>query len=77
MQPATSPSVPVVSENVIETVSAIYPFDGVEPKHMSFAAGSTIDVLEQQEEWWRGRLKDGTTGWFPKSYVKSSTQTRH
>jgi len=36
---------------------------------MSFAAGSTIDVLEKQEEWWRGKLKDGTTGWFPKSYV--------
>lgn len=73
LQPATSPSIATSpTENVLETVSAVYPFNGVEAKHMSFAAGSTIDVIEKQEEWWRGRLKDGTSGWFPKSYVQSA-----
>ena len=38
---------------------------------MSFAKGSSIDVLEKQDEWWRGRLKDGTSGWFPRNYVQS------
>ena len=61
----------VASQAVLEVVTAAYPFNGVEAKHMSFAAGSTIDVLEKQEEWWRGRLKDGTTGWFPKNYVSA------
>ena len=62
MQPSTSPAMaaPII-ETVIETVSAIYPFNGVETKHMSFAAGSTIEVLEQQDEWWRGRLKVNIT----------------
>ena len=71
LQPSTSPSMAVASQAVVEVVTAAYPFNGVEAKHMSFAAGSTIDVLEKQEEWWRGRLKDGTTGWFPKNYVSA------
>ena len=29
-----------------------------------------FQVLEQQEMKWRGRKMDGSTGWFPKSYVR-------
>lgn len=39
---------------------------------MSFAAGESIEVLEKQEEWWRGRLADGSNGWFPKNYVATT-----
>ena len=39
---------------------------------MSFAAGESIEVLEKQEEWWRGRLSDGSNGWFPKNYVATT-----
>ena len=64
------------NETVLESVVAAYPFSGVEAKHMSFAKGSSIEVLEKQDEWWRGRLKDGTTGWFPKNYVQADAPVK-
>ena len=57
---------------MLETVTAAHPFKSDEAKHMSFAAGESIEVLEKQEEWWRGQLPDGSNGWFPKTYVTSA-----
>lgn len=57
---------------MLETVTAAHPFKSDEAKHMSFAAGESVEVLEKQEEWWRGRLPDGSNGWFPKNYVTNA-----
>ena len=54
----------------IEVVVSQYDFEGVEPKHMSFAAGTTIEVTEKQEDWWQGRTSDGKEGWFPSNRVE-------
>ena len=37
---------------------------------MSFAAGTTIEVTEKQEDWWQGRTSDGKEGWFPSNRVE-------
>uniref|UniRef100_H2TIP0 Intersectin 2b n=1 Tax=Takifugu rubripes TaxID=31033 RepID=H2TIP0_TAKRU len=36
--------------------------------HLNFNKDDVIHVLEQQENWWLGQLKDDQ-GWFPKTYV--------
>uniref|UniRef100_A0AAX7VLF9 Osteoclast-stimulating factor 1 n=1 Tax=Astatotilapia calliptera TaxID=8154 RepID=A0AAX7VLF9_ASTCA len=37
--------------------------------HLNFNKDDVIQVLEQQENWWLGKLND-EQGWFPKTYVK-------
>lgn len=36
--------------------------------HLNFNKDDVIRVLEQQENWWLGELKNDR-GWFPKTYV--------
>ncbi len=37
---------------------------------MTFTAGEFIEVVEQNGDWWRGRITGKKVGWFKLDYVK-------
>ncbi len=50
--------------------TAIYAWRARVDGDLSFAKGDRIEILEREEMRWKGRLGNGQSGWFPKSYVK-------
>ncbi|KAK5876283.1 hypothetical protein CesoFtcFv8_025651 [Champsocephalus esox] len=50
---------------------SLYPFSGDQhPQGLSFHAGDMIEVLQAAPGgWWRGQ-REGSSGWFPSSYVQ-------
>uniref|UniRef100_A0A914IB65 Intersectin-1 n=1 Tax=Globodera rostochiensis TaxID=31243 RepID=A0A914IB65_GLORO len=69
----TSASVESSADDVVLTVGvALYQWKARNDQEMSFGRGDSIEVLEQGEMRWRGRLQNNkqVTGWFPKSYIK-------
>uniref|UniRef100_A0A183CDS0 Intersectin-1 n=1 Tax=Globodera pallida TaxID=36090 RepID=A0A183CDS0_GLOPA len=68
-----SASVESSADDVVLTVGvALYQWKARNDQEMSFGRGDSIEVLEQGEMRWRGRLQNNkqVTGWFPKSYIK-------
>lgn len=59
-------------ENVIAIGTALYQWKSRNETEISFNRNDIIEVLEQGEMRWRGRLKKNPNikGWFPKSYIK-------
>ncbi|XP_075217000.1 dynamin associated protein 160 isoform X2 [Lycorma delicatula] len=55
------------------TVVALFNFQSSLPQQLTFNKGDYIQVSENQDSWWYGTLND-VEGWFPKSYVKLSTE---
>ncbi|XP_018365606.1 PREDICTED: intersectin-1 isoform X10 [Trachymyrmex cornetzi] len=51
-------------------VTTLFPYRPTMEQHLSFEKGETINVSEQQDDWWYGSASTGNNGWFPKSYVK-------
>ncbi|XP_028046441.1 intersectin-1 isoform X3 [Monomorium pharaonis] len=51
-------------------VTTLFPYRPTMEQHLSFEKGETINVSEQQDDWWYGSASTGNKGWFPKSYVK-------
>ncbi|XP_018398638.1 PREDICTED: intersectin-1 isoform X5 [Cyphomyrmex costatus] len=51
-------------------VTTLFPYRPTMEQHLSFEKGETINVSEQQDDWWYGSVSTGNKGWFPKSYVK-------
>lgn len=56
-------------------VRAQYPHTSNDQFELSFNKGDIIAVLTPKEErqdpgWWRGRLRDGSIGWFPSTHVQ-------
>ncbi|XP_018345715.1 PREDICTED: intersectin-2 isoform X4 [Trachymyrmex septentrionalis] len=51
-------------------VTTLFPYRPTMEQHLSFEKGETINVSEQQDDWWYGSVNTGNNGWFPKSYVK-------
>ncbi|XP_011639535.1 intersectin-1 isoform X5 [Pogonomyrmex barbatus] len=51
-------------------VTTLFPYRPTMDQHLSFEKGETINVSEQQDDWWYGSGSTGNKGWFPKSYVK-------
>ncbi|XP_071643999.1 intersectin-1 isoform X4 [Temnothorax longispinosus] len=49
---------------------ALFPYRPTMEQHLTFEKGETINVSEQQDDWWYGSASTGNKGWFPKSYVK-------
>lgn len=47
-----------------------------EPQHdgdLGFSEGEVVAVMEMLDNgWWKGRIGDDRTGWFPGSYVQVS-----
>ncbi|XP_031554337.1 intersectin-1-like isoform X2 [Actinia tenebrosa] len=56
------------------TAVALYAYRGKKDDMLSFAKGDLISITEQQDMWWSGEL-NGKVGWFPKSYVKLTSNT--
>uniref|UniRef100_A0A1B6KVP3 Intersectin-1-like n=1 Tax=Graphocephala atropunctata TaxID=36148 RepID=A0A1B6KVP3_9HEMI len=54
------------------TVVALHPFPASLPGQLPFGKGDIIRVTENQDIWWYGE-NNGEEGWFPKTYVKLST----
>lgn len=59
-------------ETVIVIGTALYQWKARNDLEISFSRNDVIEVLEQAEMRWRGRLqkKPYVKGWFPKSYIK-------
>ncbi|XP_025989410.2 intersectin-1 isoform X4 [Solenopsis invicta] len=57
-------------------VTALFPYRPTMEQHLSFEKGETINVSEQQDDWWYGSASTGNNGWFPKSYVKEVTSNK-
>ena len=55
----------------VEFARALYDFSATNPQHeLSFKKGDIVAILAQpQGEWWRGKLKNGPVGFFPRAYV--------
>ncbi|TMS38368.1 hypothetical protein L596_005109 [Steinernema carpocapsae] len=70
--PENVPSTNGVVKNVIYRATAQYQWKARNADDMTFSKGDEIEILEQQDIKWRGRLASNhsVTGWFPKSYVK-------
>ncbi|XP_071567656.1 intersectin-1 isoform X11 [Temnothorax nylanderi] len=50
--------------------TTLFPYRPTMEQHLTFEKGETINVSEQQDDWWYGSANTGNKGWFPKSYVK-------
>lgn len=55
-------------------VRAVHPYDAQDPQELSFRPDDIVAVLTPAHEratpgWWRGRLRNGTVGWFPSTHV--------
>ncbi|XP_048512969.1 intersectin-2 isoform X5 [Athalia rosae] len=75
--PAVDPIIPTLGLGSVCNLqaTALYQYRPIIQQHLSFNKGDTINVTEQQENWWYGEL-NGAEGWFPKSYIKTITPTR-
>lgn len=59
-------------------VRALYTFPATDPLELSLQPNDIVAVLTkldpatgQESQWWKGRTRDGRTGWFPATYVES------
>lgn len=55
-------------------VKSLYDFTGEVEGDLSFGKGQIIEIVDQSQDWWKGRYKDGKgkekIGSFPKNYVQ-------
>ncbi|KAF8515381.1 SH3 domain-containing protein [Hysterangium stoloniferum] len=55
---------------------AIWAYETQDAGDLSFAAGETIDIVEETNaDWWKGRNARGETGLFPSNYVEKIAAT--
>ena len=61
------------------TVTAIYDYECTRDDDLPLQAGEIVSVLDKSDaDWWKGRLADGRTGFFPSNYVEqASGSDRH
>lgn len=66
-----------IDPNQLTFVKSIHPYHSTQPQELNFNQSEIIAVLspvtqEEREKfgWWRGRLRNGKMGWFPKNYVE-------
>ncbi|EGG00375.1 uncharacterized protein MELLADRAFT_118067 [Melampsora larici-populina 98AG31] len=66
-----------IDPNQLTFVKSIHPYHSNQPEELNFNQSEIIAVISpvNQEErekfgWWRGRLRNGKMGWFPKNYVE-------
>jgi peroxin-13 len=77
LQARLPPPPPVLDPNNLQFARAIYPFTATEGAELSLQKGDIVAILQTTDplsglegEWWRGRNRAGSEGWFPKNYVE-------
>ncbi|KAK4049810.1 Peroxisomal membrane protein PAS20 [Microbotryomycetes sp. JL201] len=56
-------------------VRAIWPYEASNAEELTLTKDAIVAVLSTEQErqssaWWRGRLRDGTIGWFPSTFTQ-------
>jgi len=68
--PAIPRSTPAPPTTTLSRALWAYNENGEDPKDLTFAAGDTIEIIEETNaDWWTGRV-DGRQGLFPSTYVE-------
>jgi len=77
LQSRLPPPPPVLDPNNLQFARAIYPFTTSEGAELALNKGDIVAILQTTDplsglegEWWRGRNRAGSEGWFPKNYVE-------
>ncbi|XP_050430286.1 intersectin-1 [Adelges cooleyi] len=52
------------------TAQVLSDWTGTDSSYVSLKAGDTIEVSENQGDWWYGKTSDNSSGWFNKNLVK-------
>ena len=60
------------AEPVLCQARVSHPYQADSDKELTLIEGETIEVLQQDGDWWRGKGTSGM-GWFPKDYVEEAT----
>ena len=70
--PSNPNSNKIVHPSQCEFARALYNFTGTVSTELNFQAGDLVAILDRTSDknWWRGRLKNGATGYFPHNYVQ-------
>lgn len=65
----------------IRFARALYDFQAQSPQEISLRAGDVVGVIQEPgvdvttREWWRGKVRGGSVGWFPANHVALLEQT--
>ncbi|KAM0790284.1 hypothetical protein ACM66B_005586 [Microbotryomycetes sp. NB124-2] len=56
-------------------VRAVWPYEAANSEELTLTKDAIVAVLSTEQErqtsaWWRGRLRDGTIGWFPSTFTQ-------
>jgi len=65
----SAPPPPGRSTQSFPVAKGMWAFTAENPNEISFNAGDSIEILEQNGDWWKGRV-NGKEGLFPANYVK-------
>jgi len=66
---APRPPQMATAEAVLCQARVTHAYQGDGDKELTLIEGETIDVFQQDGDWWRGKGTSGM-GWFPSSYVE-------
>ena len=69
---APKPPTMAIAEPVLCKARVSHPYQADSDKELTLIEGETIEVLQQDGDWWRGKGTSGM-GWFPKDYVEEAT----
>jgi len=76
-QNALTPGQEVIDPSTLTFARSLYPFDTTDPVELPLRKNEIVAVLSKLDpvtgvegEWWRGRTRDGRTGWFPRKWVE-------
>ena len=69
---APKPPTMAIAEPVLCQARVSHPYQADSDKELTLLEGETIEVLQQDGDWWRGKGTSGM-GWFPKDYVEEAT----
>jgi len=56
--------------STVKQVKILYDFMPKGEGEVAVSPGMIATVLEEREDWYNGKLSDGTEGWFPKSFCE-------
>ncbi|KZT50365.1 hypothetical protein CALCODRAFT_504804 [Calocera cornea HHB12733] len=67
----------IIDPSTLTFARSLYPFDTTDPVELPLRKNEIVAVLSKLDpvtglegEWWRGRTRDGRTGWFPRKWVE-------